>query len=227
MSIVYKDQQLSTQNITIHIQDSVGQSIDVLSVKYSIYDLNGKLVSGRDLPAISSGSGIYYISWESSVPNGTYKIVWGISVDEKSVLNKESYVFVLDKAAYPKSPANVCCIPPASVPDPLSKVFISGVSLGPEDLNIFFNDSLTGEFVDPYSVYWTIYNCNGCVEKSKTAGSKYALGKFYANYTVMGPTATYDIVWEYKETSGSPLLSKVQRFSVINTTNLDFKECKC
>jgi len=227
MTVVYKNQQLSVGEISLQLQNAEGQIINVNSVTYSIYALDGKLVSGKSLPAILAVDGKYYIPWESNIPNGTYKILWEINTNGIQIEIKESYIFVLDKAAYPKSPSSVCCILPSSIPNPLSKVFISGTTLGPEDLNMYLNDSITGLFIDPYSIYWTIFNCRGCIETRKTVGSKYAVGKFYAPYTVMGPTAEYDIVWEFKENVNSPLMSKTQRFSVLNTTNLKFKECDC
>lgn len=225
MPLILKDVEQSRGDLTIALSNEEGLPVSATSVLYSIKNELGAFVA-NNLPAIYQGNGKYYAPWNSSYPNGSYTVDWSVYINGSTKIFQEK-IFILDKYAYPCSPGSPLGIPASSVPPDGSKTFLSGSTLDPDDLKILFTDAVNGLPKNPYSVFYSILKCNGCVLVARKAASYLKLGHFWVSDTLSGPTGNYAVKWEFTETSTSPLNTKIDYFSLICPRNIDIYECVC
>lgn len=221
--LISKDIELCQDGITVSLTDESGTPINALKVSYSVYG-SGFLVSGRDLPAISKGNGRYHATWNPDVPNGSYEITWRVFLNSTESHEVTESIFVVDKYAYSYSQGGV---KPSAVPEIGSKTFLVGKQLTPEDLFIKFKDSNTGILTDPYLVYWTLLRPGNCQVYPRTLASKKSTGLYWVNWTVRAPSGDYEVLWDFQEKIGDPLMSKEDVFSVICPCNPIPAKCNC
>lgn len=225
MPLIYKDLELSRNDLTISLINAQGLPVTADYVNYSIKSNLGVYVASN-LPAIYQEVGKYYAPWNSAYPNGAYVVEWSVYINGSVRVFSEN-IFLLDKYAYPCSPSSPLGIPVNSIPPEGSKTFLSGSALGPKDLKIVFRDAVTGLLKNPYSLYYSILKCNGCAEVEKTEATQFGTGQFYVNRTLKGKTGNYAVKWEYQTVINEPVNVKYDYFSLICPRNLESYECKC
>jgi hypothetical protein len=101
------------------------------------------------------------------------------------------------------------------VPNHGDFTYLQGTLLGPGDLPLYVNNS-DGLPIDPYGVFWTVYNAIGSPVTLKTAAMRSGVGGYYAYWDTNVGSGDYTIAWEYMEQFDSPVEAKSMRFSVIS-----------
>lgn len=213
MSLIKKNEEIN-KKLFIKIADEKNRGLNINGVKYSVFDWNGKLVSGDKLSAINDSDGFYYAPFSTDIKNGAYKIIWVIPGFE----SRESSFFIVDKNAYPCTRCSGG-VKPEAIPPPGSKTFIVGHILSPDDLKIYFRDPTTNILTDPAVVYWSLYNSKGCLVKADTLGTKTSTGVYWVNWIIYGQSGDYELVWKYKSTNNSPWSQISEKISFICPKN--------
>lgn len=215
MGLIVKGSELGPSGLGVYVFSSNGNPQDPPSVKYTVYNNSGSAVSGLSLPAIPQGGGKFYAPWIANVPNGAYKVKWEIDPGGCNPTTNVQDIFVVDKYTYNCKYNSVFYpLKAAAIPPPGSRTFLSKTILTPNDLFIKFKDS-AGKYVDPYSVFWSIVNCKGCLLVRKTQATKKSSGIYWVNYRINGASGDYDVIWEYQATSSAPLQTSRLGFSII------------
>ena len=225
MGLVIKGTEPGQSGLGILISSDAGLPINGVTVTYSIYDQVGKLISGRNLPALPSGPGKYRGTWIANVPNGAYVVEWSINSGSGGAFTRKENIFVVDKYSYVCSTLNAPYVKSSLVPPSGSRAYLSGTQLKPEDLYIIFKDYM-GNLIDPYSVEWTIYNSKGCIVAGKKSASRKTLGYYWADCFISGASGDYFIEWQFQETSTTPLVAPRYGFSLICPCNPLPCQCK-
>lgn len=200
---------LSRGDLRLFLSNDEGYSQDAFEVRWTIYDLSGKAVSGYRLPATRSTTGEYYAPWYSDVSQGNYEIEWAYWVEPGSepVLKREK-LYVVDPGAWPNQLA------PKVVPAPGGLAYWMGMQLGRGDLPLFLLDE-NGLPATAYACYWTIYDVRGVPASDRSNGVLAAPGEYYAPLLVNLTPGQYTVIWEFSRSAESPLESASLNFSVL------------
>lgn len=197
--------------LRLYLTNQNGYPQDAFDVRWTIYAIDGAQISGARLCAIKANTGEYYAPWEVVNNTGNYYIKWEwVEEFGESEFTSENF-FVVNLASYGPS----CSISPDGYPAPGKFTYLSGSLLGPGDLPLYIKND-DGFPVDPFAIYWTIYNAAGGMISSKTPATRVAVGEYYASWLVSVFSGDYAITWEWLEQSDSPLVAKTMRFSVVN-----------
>ena len=205
---------LSREDLKLKLSNRNGYPQDASSVRWTIYAKDGKQISGKSLPAIRRTCGEYYAPFQTDVPNGNYQITWEIQDDFcDPIIKKSENFFVVDPSSYTASgPIDQNAVPASNM-----GTYLSGTPLGPGDLPLFLKDC-NGYPQDAYAVFWSILDAHGKTVGYKTYANRVSTGEYYAQWQVSVCSGSYKILWEFQETSFSPLQSIKMQFNVIYPT---------
>ena len=210
MPVILSQQELSRNGLKLNLTNDLGQEQDALSVAWTVYGSDGSLASGMSIPATKISPGHYYAPYITVKKLGTYTIVWEITEWPDFYTRTVSDTFyIIDQSAYSCNGFNQSILPSEG-----SKTFISPVWLSQTDFVINFKNS-DGFPQDPYAVYWTVLNSNGCPIYSKTAASQAGLGSYFAQFLI-NFSGDYSIKWEWQDTEDAPIRSKTENFTSIS-----------
>jgi hypothetical protein len=115
----------------------------------------------------------------------------------------------------------------------MSVAFFKGQQLGPEDLNIFLENS-SGTPSNAAEVYYTLYDFTtgrevllGAPRRSPASPE---VGKYYASIIIPldANIGVYRARWTFRETVGGPVHQAIQEFEVIDKTvmSLNMNDCE-
>jgi len=203
-------QQLTRGELRLYLSNQNGYPQDAFSVRWTVRAANGQQVSGKSLPAIRALCGEYYAPWQTDVRNGSYRITWEIQeVSGGRVDQTCEGFFVVDPSSYST------CLPPSGNAIPVGGfgTFLTGSMLGRGDLPLFLKDG-SGYPKDAF-VFWTILDATGRIVSPKSAATRFTVGEYYAQWSVMVGSGDYTILWEYQQDPNSPMQAAEMRFSVV------------
>jgi len=208
--------KLSEGDLRLYLTNPNGYPQDAFDVRWTVYASDGAQISGKNLCAIKANTGEYYAPWSVTDKTGNYFIQWqwqDESGDQISVDTEQ--FFVVNPSSYSS------CGPITADGIPLAGEFsyLRGALLGPGDLPLYVKND-DGLPIDPFSVFWTIYDALGTAVTAKTAAVRVGVGEYYAYLSVNMIGGDYIITWEYMEQADSPIEAKSMPFSVINTSGL-------
>jgi hypothetical protein len=215
MTTFLSQSDLAENGLKLFLSNNSGQLQDAISVRWTVFSMyTGQRVSGQSINAIKVDTGQYSAPWFSDVKTGSYKVVWEIQEDWLAPARQVSQpFFVLDPSDYRHCGPH---LNQSTAPVPGSLTFLIGAYLGSNDLFVVLRDQ-NGFPQDAYSVMWYIQNSHGCAVTQKTFGVHTSTGVYYAPWSVAVRTGDYKIVWEFQETSTSPLQSTSQPFTVLGS----------
>jgi hypothetical protein len=209
MSCFFTGSCLSEDGLTLKLTNDLGYSKDAAVVDWTIFSIDGEPISGLNLPASKSKTGEYYAPWQAR-KSGDFVIKWNYKEDFGGLtITKSQNFFIVD----PNNYVNGFVIGNGAPRG--GGAFLTGQVLGRGDLPLYIKDE-DGLPADAFSVCWTILNVVGRAVSSKNIANRYSLGEYFASFFVNQSTGNYSILWEYQETSTSPITSVKQDFCVVN-----------
>jgi hypothetical protein len=218
--------KLSKGDLRLYLINQDGYPQDAFDVRWTVYSSDGAQISGKNLCAIKANTGEYYAPWSVTSRAGNYFIQWQWqeeSGDLTSVITENLFVVNLTNCG----PCGLDNSIASDVePNAGEFTYLRGAILGPGDLPFYAKD-LNGFLIDPFGVFWTIYDACGIPITPKTSAARISVGEYYAYWVVNAQAGDYVITWDYMEQDDSPPESKSMRFSVINGCGLVACDTPC
>ena len=212
MPVFLARDNLSRGDLQLSLSNGNGYAQDAASVKWTVYSKDGEQVSGKSLPAIHQTTGVYYASWYTDVPTGSYKVEWEVIQEFGGpTVRLTDYAFVVDPSSYPCGQITN----PNTIPASGYSTFLSGQALGPNDLSLYLkNDS--GFLQNAYAVFFSILDAVGNHSMSRLPATNFGMGSYYASFVVGLCSGNYTIVWEWQTDPTTPIKSARVGFGVVN-----------
>jgi hypothetical protein len=203
---------LSRGDLRLFLSNSNGYAQDASKVTWTVYNRDGRQVSGHNLPAIRQKCGEYYAPWFTNVPNGSYKCIWEVTQEFGGpTVRLTDFVFVVDPSSYQcGTPLNK-----DAIPAPGQFTFLTGQALGPGDLPLYLKNN-DGYPQNAYCVFYTILDCVGNHMGQRRHAKNAGVGIYWADYFVNLCSGNYTILWEWQTDLQTPLKSIRCPFSVVS-----------
>lgn len=200
------------EEISLYLTDDNSNYSDGYNVTYSVYDSDGRPVSGSNLIPIRKSTGVYYAPWWPYGRSGSFKIVWRY----RETINGEfyssnNYFYIYDKNNFKSGKF----VNDNGVPNKLYKQFIRGYCSNEFDFPIYITDN-SGTLTDPYMICYSVIDKNGRIFVPRTYASQSSVGSYYAKFSLDLPAGSYKILWEYAESCNEPSTSIIDYFDIIS-----------
>lgn len=212
MPVFLAQTKLSKGDLRLYLTNSDGYPQNAFDVRWTVYATDGTQISGKNLCAIKANTGEYYAPWQVINKSGNYYVKWQWHEESgDSISTISENFFVVNLSSY----GSCGPITPDGVPEAGGFTYLQGTILGPGDLPLYIKNA-DGLSIDPFGVFWTVYNAIGAPVTSKTAASRAGVGEYYAYWDTSVGSGDYVITWEYMEQVDSPIEAQSMRFSVIS-----------
>ena len=204
---------LSKDGIKLCLSNEYGYASNADSVKWTILDSCGEIISGKSIPAINSSVGEYYAPFFTDTKNGNYSVYWEIqetNTSEPRVVIEP--IFIIDPSSYSQLYGKM---KRSATPKRGGFTYPNGVKLGPYDLPLYLRNE-NGDLTDAFSVFWTIFDsCDKAISSRQSARSC-DIGTYYAPWHVNAKSGSYYVLWEFMEECDYPLKSIKEPFDVVD-----------